>query len=135
MKHIRVGIVGFGTVGRATADIISKHSSLIERRSGVKLSSPLSAAANQSPKPTFPTEPKPPAGWKEHAALASPSPLSPWRRPKARLELHSDALLRYPSCPCHGCLAAYGVRLRNPAGIRELQRRLGVPEQEYSCVE
>jgi len=37
MKQVRVGIVGFGTVGRATADIIAKHSSLIERRSGVKL--------------------------------------------------------------------------------------------------
>jgi len=32
MKHVRVGIVGFGTVGRATADIIAKHASLIERR-------------------------------------------------------------------------------------------------------
>jgi homoserine dehydrogenase len=37
MKRIRVGIVGFGTVGRATADIISKHADLIERRSGVRL--------------------------------------------------------------------------------------------------
>jgi len=37
MKHVRVGIVGFGTVGRATADIIAKHSELIQRRSGVKL--------------------------------------------------------------------------------------------------
>jgi len=37
MRQVRVGIVGFGTVGRATADIIAKHSSLIERRSGVKL--------------------------------------------------------------------------------------------------
>jgi homoserine dehydrogenase len=37
MKHVRVGIVGFGTVGRATADIISKHADLIEQRSGVRL--------------------------------------------------------------------------------------------------
>jgi len=37
MKQVRVGIVGFGTVGRATADIIAEHASLIERRSGVKL--------------------------------------------------------------------------------------------------
>src|ERR1035438_5571578 len=37
MKQVRVGIVGFGTVGRATADIIAKHSELIQRRSGVKL--------------------------------------------------------------------------------------------------
>ena len=37
MKRVRVGIVGFGTVGRATADIISKHAALIEQRSGVHL--------------------------------------------------------------------------------------------------
>jgi homoserine dehydrogenase len=37
MKTVRVGIVGFGVVGRATADIIQQHSELIERRSGVKL--------------------------------------------------------------------------------------------------
>jgi homoserine dehydrogenase len=37
MKEIRVGIVGFGTVGRATADILSKYADLIEQRSGVRL--------------------------------------------------------------------------------------------------
>jgi len=37
MKQVRVGIVGFGTVGRATADIITHHSELIQKRSGVKL--------------------------------------------------------------------------------------------------
>ena len=37
MKHVRVGIVGFGTVGRATADIIANHSALIQKRSGVHL--------------------------------------------------------------------------------------------------
>jgi len=37
MKRVRVGVVGFGTVGRATADIISKHADLIEQRSGVRL--------------------------------------------------------------------------------------------------
>jgi len=37
MKKIRVGIVGFGTVGRATAQIISTHAELIARRSGVEL--------------------------------------------------------------------------------------------------
>ena len=36
-KQVRVGIVGFGTVGRATADIIAKHRDLIAQRSGVKL--------------------------------------------------------------------------------------------------
>jgi len=37
MKRVRVGIVGFGTVGRATADIISKNAKLISERSGVAL--------------------------------------------------------------------------------------------------
>src|ERR1700687_4977687 len=37
MKTVRVGIVGFGAVGRATANIISQHADLIERRSGVRL--------------------------------------------------------------------------------------------------
>ena len=37
MQRVRVGIVGFGTVGKATADIISKHADLICGRSGVRL--------------------------------------------------------------------------------------------------
>jgi homoserine dehydrogenase len=37
MKRVRVGIAGFGTVGRATAAIIEKHADLIEQRSGVRL--------------------------------------------------------------------------------------------------
>lgn len=37
MKRVRVGIAGFGTVGRATAGIIEKHADLIEQRSGVRL--------------------------------------------------------------------------------------------------
>jgi homoserine dehydrogenase len=37
MKQVRVGIVGFGTVGRATAGIIAKHADLIAQRSGIKL--------------------------------------------------------------------------------------------------
>ena len=37
MKQVRAGIVGFGTVGRATADIIKKHADLIEQRSRVRL--------------------------------------------------------------------------------------------------
>src|SRR5246127_3340206 len=37
MKQVRVGIVGFGTVGRATADIIVNHADLIAQRSGVRL--------------------------------------------------------------------------------------------------
>jgi homoserine dehydrogenase len=37
MQQVRIGIVGFGTVGRATADIIAKHADLIAHRSGVRL--------------------------------------------------------------------------------------------------
>ena len=37
MKQVHVCIVGFGTVGRATADIIAKHGDLISQRSGVRL--------------------------------------------------------------------------------------------------
>src|SRR6476469_3986303 len=37
LKEVRVGIVGFGTVGRATADIIAKHGDLISHRSGIRL--------------------------------------------------------------------------------------------------
>ena len=37
MKRVRAGIVGFGTVGRATAEIIAKHADLITQRSGVRL--------------------------------------------------------------------------------------------------
>jgi homoserine dehydrogenase len=37
MSRVRVGIVGFGTVGRATADIIAKNAALIHERSGVSL--------------------------------------------------------------------------------------------------
>jgi homoserine dehydrogenase len=37
MSRVRVGIAGFGTVGRATADIIAKNASLIRERSGVQL--------------------------------------------------------------------------------------------------
>ena len=37
MNPVRVGIAGFGTVGRATADIVAKHADWIARRSGVHL--------------------------------------------------------------------------------------------------
>src|ERR1700747_1628374 len=37
MKQVRVGIVGFGTVGGATADIIVKHADLIAHLRGVRL--------------------------------------------------------------------------------------------------
>src|SRR6201997_2029751 len=47
MKRVRVGIVGFGTVGRATADIVSNHADLIEQRSGVRLE--ITAVCRRSP--------------------------------------------------------------------------------------
>ncbi|HXM59706.1 MAG TPA: homoserine dehydrogenase [Terriglobales bacterium] len=37
MNRVRVGIAGFGTVGRSTAAIISAHAELIAQRSGVRL--------------------------------------------------------------------------------------------------
>ena len=37
MNRVRVGIAGFGTVGKATAEIISGHADLIAQRSGVRL--------------------------------------------------------------------------------------------------
>jgi len=37
MSRVRLGIAGFGTVGRATADIIHKNATLIQERSGVSL--------------------------------------------------------------------------------------------------
>jgi homoserine dehydrogenase len=37
MNRIRIGIAGFGTVGRATAEILSAHSDPIAQRSGVRL--------------------------------------------------------------------------------------------------
>jgi homoserine dehydrogenase len=37
MKAVRIGIVGFGAVGRATASIISQNAGLIEQRSHVRL--------------------------------------------------------------------------------------------------
>jgi len=37
MNLVRVGIAGFGTVGRATASILSAHADLIGQRSGVRL--------------------------------------------------------------------------------------------------
>jgi homoserine dehydrogenase len=50
MKRVRVGIVGFGTVGQATADIISKHAGLIEQRSGVRLD--VTVVCRRSPIPS-----------------------------------------------------------------------------------
>ncbi|HWY54443.1 MAG TPA: hypothetical protein VNZ03_08275 [Terriglobales bacterium] len=37
MNRVRIGIAGFGTVGRATAEIISAHADLIAQRSGIRL--------------------------------------------------------------------------------------------------
>lgn len=37
MKTVRIGIVGYGTVGQATADILHAHAAEIERRSGAQI--------------------------------------------------------------------------------------------------
>src|SRR5215472_2003032 len=65
MKTVRIAIVGFGTVGRATADIVSKHSALIERRSGVKLV--VTAVCRRKPVPdtVLPAGAKALSGWRE----------------------------------------------------------------------
>src|SRR5271169_5260553 len=65
MKHVRVGIVGFGTVGRATADIITKHAPLIQKRSGVHLT--VTAVCRRQPiKPEdAPEKARITTGWKE----------------------------------------------------------------------
>lgn len=38
---MRIGMVGFGAVGRSTVEIISQHGSLIEQRSGIRLEVPI----------------------------------------------------------------------------------------------
>jgi len=65
MKHVRVGIVGFGTVGRATADIIAKHASLIERRSGVKLVVTAVCRRKPIPEAEAPEGARITTGWRE----------------------------------------------------------------------
>ena len=52
MKEVRIGIVGFGTVGQATAQLLTANADLIEERSGVRLAvtvvcrrTPIAAAA------------------------------------------------------------------------------------------
>lgn len=37
MDQVRVGIIGFGTVGQATARIISEHADLMQQRTGIRL--------------------------------------------------------------------------------------------------
>ena len=65
MKHVRVGIVGFGTVGRATADIIAKHASLIERRSRVKLVVTAVCRRKHIPEAEAPEGARITTGWRE----------------------------------------------------------------------
>ena len=65
MKHVRVGIVGFGTVGRATTDIIAKHASLIERRSGVKLVVTAVCRRKPIPEAEAPEGARITTGWRE----------------------------------------------------------------------
>src|SRR5271157_746751 len=65
MKHVRVGIVGFGTVGRATADIIAHHASLIEKRSGVKLVVTAVCRRKPIPEAEAPKGARITTGWRE----------------------------------------------------------------------
>ncbi len=49
MKEVRVGIVGFGTVGQATAQLLVANADLIEERSGVRLA--VSVVCRRTPIP------------------------------------------------------------------------------------
>lgn len=49
MKEVRVGIVGFGTVGQATAQLLAANADLIEERSGVRLA--VSVVCRRTPIP------------------------------------------------------------------------------------
>ncbi len=62
---MRVGIVGFGTVGRATAEIIVKHRDLIERRSGVRLDITAVCRRSGVQPPDIPSGARSVSDWKE----------------------------------------------------------------------
>lgn len=64
-KQVRVGIVGFGTVGRATADIIAKHRDLIAQRSGVKLTVSCVCRRSKVPAKDLPVGALAVTDWKE----------------------------------------------------------------------
>ena len=49
MKTVNVGIVGFGTVGQATAQLLAANADWIRARSGVSLA--VSAVCRRSPIP------------------------------------------------------------------------------------
>jgi homoserine dehydrogenase len=65
MQTVRIAIVGFGTVGRATADIIAHHSALIERRSGVKLVVTAVCRRKPIPEAEAPEGARITTGWRE----------------------------------------------------------------------
>lgn len=64
MKQVRAGIVGFGTVGRATADIIAKHADLIAQRSGVRLNVTAVCRRSRIPQQDIPDGARAFADWK-----------------------------------------------------------------------
>lgn len=70
MRCIRVGIVGFGTVGRATAEIVRAHEREIAARSGAELR--VSWVCNRSPIPpsAVPVGAQVQSGWRD--LVASP---------------------------------------------------------------
>jgi len=65
MKTVRIAIVGFGTVGRATADIIAHHSELISKRSGVKLVVTAVCRRKPIPEAEAPEGARITTGWRE----------------------------------------------------------------------
>ena len=70
MKTVRVGIVGFGTIGQATAQLLSANASAIEARSGVRFA--VTAICRRSPVKTdaVPAGARTTSAWEE--VIASP---------------------------------------------------------------
>jgi len=68
MKRVRVGIAGFGTIGRATAAIIAAHADLIAKRSGVRLEVTGVCRRSGVKTPDIPTGARAVADWKQLVA-------------------------------------------------------------------
>lgn len=65
MKQVRVGIAGFGTVGRATAGIIENHADLIVQRSGVRLVTTAVCRRSEVKREHLPTHARSTSDWKQ----------------------------------------------------------------------
>jgi homoserine dehydrogenase len=61
VREVRVGIVGFGTVGQATAQLLAANADLIEERSGVRLA--VTVVCRRTPIPAIPAGARACAAW------------------------------------------------------------------------